>query len=466
MNVEVTKLPESKVALKVELTPQEVDSAFDRTYKQLVQRVTIPGFRRGKAPRSVVERLVGHEFFVHEATDDALQWGYRKAIEQANITPIDQAEIGGEEHVHIESGQPFQFEATVSVRPDVPLPEYGTLKVERTQEPVEDAEVDTVLEELRSRQATLEPVTRPAAVGDVVTMNITGTADGAEVLQQENANYEIRAPESDDDVTLPGLSKHLVSATPGQIVETTIDLPDNYYNQEIAGKPLSLRMLVKEVKASSLPALNDEFASSVSEHETLEALRAALRENLEAEKRMQADERLVQAAVDEVVNRTFVDIPPIMVEEELDRMIGDMRDMFESNRLSFETYLEQVGQTESELRDRAREDAVKNVKTSLVLAAVADAEAIDISNREIEQNLEEMLRSTPLSERERRRVRTSNTIRSNIRNRVRRQRAIRRLVEIMSGEEDVSDEATEALADQTASAADSAQETMAVEAGS
>jgi trigger factor len=466
MNVEVTRLPESKVALKVELTPQEVDGAFDRTYKQLVQRVTIPGFRRGKAPRPVVERLVGHEFFVHEATDDAVEWGYRKAIEQAGLTPIDQAQIGGGEHTHAEPGQPFQFEATVSVRPEVTLPDYHTLKVAREQEPVADEEEDNLLDELRARQATLEPVTRPAQPGDVVTINITGTTEGNEVLQQENGNYEIRPPESDDDTTLPGLSKHLVGTTPGQIVETVIDLPETYYNAEIAGKPLSLRLIVKDVKAPVLPVLDDDFASSISANETLDALRTALHENLEAERRAQADEKLVQGAVDEVVNRTFVDIPPIMIDEELDRMVDDMRQMFESNRLSFETYLEQAGQAEEDIREKAREDAIKNVKTSLVLGAIADAEGIDVPKREVDAALEDVFRATTMTERERRQVRTSTAVRSNLRNRIRRQRAIRHLVEVMSGEEDVSDDAAEALADQTASAADSAQETMAVEAGS
>lgn len=467
MNVEVTKLPESKVALKVELTPGEVETALDRTYKQLVQRVTIPGFRKGKAPRQVVERLVGPEFFIHEATDEAVQWGYRKAIDQAGITPIDQAEIGGEEHEHnhIEPGQPFHFEATVSVKPEVPLPDYHTVHVEREQEPVTEADVDALLEDLRTSQATLEPTTRPAQVGDTVTLNIAGTSNGEEVLSQENADYEIRGPESDDESTLPGLSKHLVGSSAGQIVETTIDLPENYYKPEIAGKPLSLRLLVKEVKARVLPEVNDDFASSVSKFETVDELREALRENLEAERRQQADQKLVQQAVDEVVSRTFVDIPPVLVEEEVDRMIDDMRQMFETNRLSFQTYLDSSGQTEQQIRDQVREDAIRSVKTSLVLGAVADNEDIQITNKQIDAALEEVFRSSAMTERERRSIRTSTGVRSNIRNRIRRQRAIQRLVEVVSGGEEVSDEATAALADETSGSADDAQETMAVEAG-
>jgi trigger factor len=222
---------------------------------------------------------------------------------------------------------------------------------------------------------------------------------------------------------------------------------------------------VKEVKARVLPEVNDDFASSVSKFETLDELRDALRENLEVERREQADQKLVQQAVDEVASRTFVDIPPVLVEEEIDRMVDDMRQMFETNRLSFQTYLDSSGQTEQQIRDQVREDAIRSVKTSLVLGAVADSEDIQVTNRQIDAALEEVFRSSGMTERERRNIRTSTGVRSNIRNRIRRQRAIQRLVEVVSGGEEVSDEATAALADETSGSADDAQETMAVEAG-
>jgi trigger factor len=468
VNVEVTKLPESKVALKVELTPEEVDGAMTRTYKQLVQRVTIPGFRKGKAPRSVVERLVGEEYFVHEATDEAVQWGYRKALDQTGITPIDQAEIGGHdghEHGHVEEGQPFHFEATVAVKPEVPLPDYRTITVERVLEPVTDEDVDTLLQELRAAHATLEPTVRPAQVGDTVIMNVTGTVQGKEVINEENAEYEIREPEADQASSLPGLSQHLLGTKSGQIVETAIDLPEGYANEEVAGKPMGLRILIKEIKAKILPELDDDFAAAVGAFETLEDLRMVLRSNLKAEREQEADRKLVQQAIDEVVNRTFTDIPPVLIEEEIDRMVGDMRRMFESSHLSFEDYQTRSGQTEQQFRDQARENATKNVKTTLVLSAVADAEGIDISNREIDAALEEVFRESPTTEKERRRIRSSSTARSNIRSRLRRQRAIRRLVDIVSGADEVADEATEAAEEQVSEPTGAEEETLALEAG-
>jgi trigger factor len=468
MNVEVTKLPESRVALKVELTAQEVDQALDRTYKQLVQRVTIPGFRKGKAPRPVVERVVGQELFVHEATDEAIRWGYRKAVDQARVTPIDEAEIqpGTDGHDHIEPGHAFLFEATVAVRPEVELPDYHTLHIERSEAEVEDRDVDDLLDELRERNATLEPVVRPAQIGDVVTMNVTGRVEGSEVINSENADFELRDEESQEpDPVLPGLSRELEGADRGDIREVTLHLPDLYANQELAGKTMFLRILVKEIKRKVLPSLDDELAQSVSEFQTLDELREALRKNIELERRLEAEEKLVADAVEAVSSRTFVEIPPVLIEEEIDRMLEDMRRAFERRHLSFSTYLETSGRTEAQIRQEMHDAAAQNVKTSLVLGALADAEQIEVKGREVDSALEDLLRTANSSDTERRRLRSSNAVRANIRSRLRRQRAIQKLVEIVTGGEEVSPEAAGTVADQTAAAAEDTEETVAVEVG-
>jgi len=468
MNVEVTKLPESRVALRVELTAQEVDQALDRTYKQLVQRVTIPGFRKGKAPRPVVERVVGQELFVHEATDEAIRWGYRKAVDQARVTPIDEAEIqpGTDGHNHIEPGHGFQFEATVAVRPEVELPDYHTLHIERPEVEVEDSDVDHLLDELRERNATLEPVVRPAQIGDVVTMNITARVEGTEVINSDNADFELRDEEAQEpDPVLPGLSRELEGADRGDIREVTLHLPDLYANQELAGKTMFLRILVKEIKRKVLPPLDDELAQSVSEFQTLDELREALRKNIELERRLEAEEKLVADAVEAVSSRTFVEIPSILIEEEIDRMLEDMRRAFERRHLSFSTYLETSGRTETQIRQEMHDAAAQNVKSSLVLGALADAEQIEVKGREVDSALEDLLRTANSSDTERRRLRSSNAVRANIRSRLRRQRAIQKLVEIVAGGEEVSPEAAGTVADQTAAAAEDTEETVAVEVG-
>jgi trigger factor len=477
MNVEVTKLPESRVSLKIELAPEEVDGALDRTYKTLVQRVNVPGFRKGKAPRAMVERMVGREFFLAEATEEAVRWGYRKALSEEKLSPIDQPEIDLDEHehegdahdhdhLHVEPGQPFHFEATVAVRPEVQLPDYRSLRIEREQQPVTDADVGELVDELRRRNATLEPTVRAAQIGDVVTMNVTARVDGEEVLNRENFDYELRDEEQDGpDPVFPGLSAELAGVNRGDIREIALTLPELYAEEQFSGKTMFLRILVKEIKRKVLPDADDDFAQSISEHPTLDELKAALRSNLEMEHKLEADEKLIQEAVEAVTSRTFVDIPPVLIEEELDRMEEEMKDTLERARLSYEGYLEATERSQEGLRNDWRETATRNVKATLVLAGVADAEGIEISNGDINRALEDLFRGAGIAEGERRRMRASATVRSNIRSRLRRQQAIQRLVEIMSGGEEVEPEAAEVAADQTAPVPADSEESVAVEVG-
>ena len=468
MNVDVTKLPESRVALRIEMTADEVGQALERTYRQLVQRVSIPGFRKGKAPRAVVERAVGHEVFLHEATDEAVRWGYRQAIDQENLTPIDQADIApsADGHGHVEPGEPFQFEATVAVKPEVRLPELDSLTVERPDVQVSDQDVSELLEEIRSRNATLEPTIQAAGIGDVVTMNVTGKVAGEEVVNAEEFDFELtNEEESGPDQRFPGLAAELVGANRGDIRDVALPLPETYLEAELAGQTLFLRILVKEIKRKVLPALDDELAQSVSKFETLDELRAALRSNLEVERNIAADEQLVADAIEAVSSRTFVEIPPVMVDEEIDRMLDDLGNAFEQRHLSFQMFLQQSGKTEEQLRDEMREQAISNVKTSLVIGAVADAEHIEISPDEVSETLEEIMRTGELPNAERRRLRASAAARSNVRNRLRRQRAIQRLVAIVTGGKEVAPEAAETMADESAVTTDDTEETVPLEIG-
>lgn len=468
MNVETTKLPESRVALKIEMSAQEVDLALDRTYKQLVQRVSIPGFRKGKAPRAVLERMVGPEWFLHEATDEAVRWAYRKAIDQEHLVPIDEAEINAgddSDHVHLHAGEAFQFEATVSVRPDVQLPDYSGLHVDRTPVDVPDDEVDEVLKTIQENHATLEPVARPARFGDNITVNLVARVDGDEVINNEAAEYDLRDEEQDGpDPVLPGLSAQLVGSSPGDIREPVLTLPEEFTPEELAGKSVFVRALVKEVKRRVLPELDDEFAQTVSAFQTLNDLKDAVRANLESEHRMENEERLVREVVEAVTSRTFVEIPPVLIEEELDRMLGEMRDMLESRHLGWQQYLDAAGRKESDIRNDMRETAVANVKQSLVLGAVADREGIDVTNREVNATLDELFSEAGTGDAERRRLRNSSGVRATIRNRLRRQRALQRLVQMVAGGEEVSAAVAEAVAEQTAAPAEDAQEIVAVEA--
>jgi trigger factor len=470
MDIEVTKLPESRVALKITLTPAEVDQAMERTYKQLVQRVNVPGFRKGKAPRLIVERVVGPELFLHEATDEAVQWGYRRAISQEHITPIDEAEVKPADensHDHLHAGEGFQFEATVSVRPEVQIPDYRTIKLARTEVVVSDDDVSALLTDLRQRNATLEPASRPAQLGDVVTMKVTARVDGETVIDEDNQDFELfdeEAAGAGPHSIFPGLAAKMVGANRGDIREEILHLPELYPNPELAGKTMILNILVKEIKRKVLPDLDDDFASSVSDLETLDELKRVLRANVELERGIEAEQKLASEAVDAVVSRSFGDIPPVLVEEQIDLEMTDLEQMLTSNRLTLQGYYEATGRSEADLRQEMRESAVKAVKTSLVLSAVADREGIEISNRELELALDEVTRPMSISETERRRLRSSTNVRSNLRSRLRRQRAIAELVKIVTDGGEVSADAAASVADLPSNATDTA-ETFAVEVG-
>lgn len=452
MNVEVTRLPESRVTLTIELTPEEVDGALDRTYRQLVHRVNIPGFRKGKAPRPVVERMLGPESFLHEATDEAVRWGYRKAIDQENLNPLEVADIDvpGDAHAHLHPGEPFRFEATVAVRPQVELPDYHSISVTPPEVEVTDEDVQNLMDELRQRSAVLEPVQRPAQVGDTVTMNINAKVGGEEVLNEEDFDFPVRSGEEEAEgpTAFPGMSEQMVGARPGDIKELTLPLPEDYPQEDWAGKTMFVRALVKEVKHTVLPEVDDDFVQSVSNFETPEDLRDALRNNIEAERQMQANEQLVRDAVEALTSRTFVDLPPVLIEEELDRMMNDLRQAFEQQGMAFDLYLSTTGKSEEEMRNELREGATDNVKRSLVLSALADAENIEISNKDVDEEIDSLLRGLRAGSAERRRIRNDTDIRSGIRTRLRRQRATRRLVEIASGEEvpEIAAEAVETAA--------------------
>jgi trigger factor len=307
---------------------------------------------------------------------------------------------------------------------------------------------------------------RAAQIGDVVTMNVTARVEGEEVLNRENFDYELRDEEEDGpDQVFPGLSAELVGVSRGDIKEIALTLPELYAEEQVAGKTMFLRILVKEIKRKVLPDADDDLAQSISEHQTLDELKAALQSNLEMERKLEADEKLIQEAVEAVTSRTFVDIPPVLIEEELDRMEDEMKDTLERARLSFESYLDATQRTEYGLRNEWRETATRNVKTTLVLGAVADAETIEISNGDLNRSMEDLFRGAGIAESERRRMRSSATVRSNLRSRLRRQRAIQRLVELMSGGEEVEPEAAEVAADQTAPVPAESEENVAVEVG-
>ncbi|MGH2447646.1 MAG: trigger factor [Chloroflexota bacterium] len=435
MNVEVTRLPESRVTLTIEVSPEELPQAFEAAYRKLAQRVNIPGFRRGKAPQAIVENAVGPELFLHEATDEAVRIAYRNALKQEHLVPLDQPEIEpGREAEHVEQGQSFTFKATVAVKPEVQLPDYKAIRIDREVTEVTDNQIDQVVETLRENNATLEPVVRPAQMGDVLLMNLTARAGGRAVVEDENAEFEMRPEVEGGPVAmLPGLSTELVGVNRGEIRELTLALPPNYPDEELSGQSLSVRALVREIKRKVLPEPSDDFASTVSKAETMDQLRDQIRDNLAVEQVIESTQKTIDQALEAVITRSFVEIPSILVEEEERSEVQRLERSLSSAQLDIGFYLAQTKQTEEEFRAQIHERAAATVKERLVLEAVADAEQIDISKQAINDYLARITASS--SRAERKRLQSSQSVQENVGDLLRRQEAGSRLVQLMTEEE-------------------------------
>lgn len=435
MQVEVSPAEEGKARLHVTLTAEEVGSVIDSTYQRVAQRVRVAGFRPGKAPRQLVLRTYGEEDFYHRATDELFRRWYPLALAESGVEAIDQGELESTgEHEHVRPGQAFSFSALVATKPEINLPDYEEMKIPAPSTEVTDAEVDKVLDAIRSSRATLEPVpSRPAQIGDVVKMNIHGRSQGEEVLSQDDFDFELVDETDQADPRFPGLSKELVGARPGDIRDVVLSLPPDYREQELAGESLSLKIVVKEVQRKILPELTDDFAKEVSSAESVSALREMIRHNLEHEKLDEATGKVSTEVVDALIARSNLQAPEILVEEEQDRMLREHRRYFERQDLKFDQFLMAARKSEDEYRSDLRPAAERSVKRDLILDAVAEAENLEPDPRTVDEEVRQMSEAVSNSERDVERLTHSPRLHATVADEMRRRMALTKLVEITSG---------------------------------
>lgn len=463
--------------LAVTLSAEEVDKVIAATYRQLATRVRVPGFRPGKAPRALVQRTIGVDTFYHEATDDAVQEYFPRAVTESGFEPIDRPQIElGERHVV--DGEPFELAGTFSVRPEVKLPDYGAIRIPAPPVIVTDRDVDDVITVLRQDRATLEPAPGKAAeIGDVVTMNIHGRAEGREVINRESFDFELieeqqdRSQDEDEDderslpPDLPGLSAQLVAAEVGDIREITISLPADYQDPDLAGHTVFLNILVKGVKRKILPALNDEFVHLLSGYSTVAELREGIRDNITQERTARAQNKVAQDVIDSLIARTSFAVPEVLIDEEQERMLETRKRWFERRGMSLERLLLADGMSEEEFRAQLRQPAEREVRRGLILDAVAKAEHIAPSRTEVERTIFRTVASADQSERERERLLHSDRVREVVAEDIARGRALARLVEIVGGLKILPDEVEPASSGEVSAALESDDAVPPVAAG-
>jgi trigger factor len=360
------------------------NQAIEKAYKKLAPQVQIPGFRPGKAPRPLIEKQLGRHRLLDEAMDIVVPVAYREALEENEITPVAQPTV------ELVSHEPLVFTATVPLEPVVDLGDYKSLSVPREPVKVEDKQVDEALEELRKRHGTIEPVGRKAKKGDIISGSVNAKAGDLSIFVADDIEFRVL----DEALqSLPGFIDVVVGLKKGDEVTKSIDAPADHSDENIAGKTMTYVVKVNEVKEEKLAKLDDDFAKEAGDYETLLALRAKIREDIEKaenEANLRAYETTV---VDALAEQAKIEYPAVMVEHEIDHILQDQANLDPRDPRAQLLYLQRMNKSEEEVRDSVREEATTRLKRSLVLSEFAEAENINVEDADVDAELESMATS-------------------------------------------------------------------------
>jgi len=387
LKVELTNKETNVVQLKVELPPEQVAEAIDRAYLKMRKDFSLPGFRKGRVPRNILEKRFGIEIFYEEAANIMLQTSYPQALEEKNIEPVARPEIEIEQ---MESEKPFIYTATVTVKPQVTLGEYKGLNISVQTEEVSAEDVEGELKYLqnsRARLIALEGEDAVAAEQDQVIIDFVGRVDGKEFKGGSATNFPLVLGSGS---FVPGFEEQLLGARPGDRITVKVSMPAEYHNEELAGKEVEFDVTVNEVKRKELPALDDDFAREVGDFDTLEELRASIRERLEDRARLAAEQQLREKVLQAVRDNIVVDIPAVMVDNEVEVMLRQMESRFARQGLKLEDYLSYSGKTLDDIKEEMRPEAENNIKTELMLDTVAEVENISVEPQELDAELDRL----------------------------------------------------------------------------
>jgi len=382
VKVSAQRLPESQVLLEIEVDPEQMERSLDKAYRKLVQRVDVPGFRKGKTPRAMLERHVGRERLVREAVDILIPEAYSQALDKEEIDPI------GQPSIELLRDEPLSFKATVPIRPTVELGDYQSLRVERDEVQPGEGEVDSAIEELRHRYAVHEPVERPVQTGDIVRAEVRVVIDGRDLHHDEDAEFRLKEGAM---LLLPGFAEGLLGAEKGTPKDVTVTVPPG--EGSLAGKTGTVTTVVKEVKQERLPELNDDFAREVGEgFSSLAALRERLANDIRERLEAQAEENYREKALTALVEAArTIEFPPVLADREIERLV---RDQARSTGMEVDRYLQMIKKTPEQLREDLTPAATERVKRALALTQLAEDEKIIVEPAEVDEEIERLAASS------------------------------------------------------------------------
>lgn len=365
MSLQVEKLEHNMAKLTVEVAAEDVEKALQAAYLKQRKQINIPGFRKGKVPRQMIEKMYGPEVFYDEAANNMIPDAYAKAYDESELDIVSQPKI---EVVQMEKGKPFIFTAEVATKPEVTLGDYKGLKVDKVSTRVTQKEVDEEIEKERERNArTIEVTDRAVQDKDEVTLDFEGFVDGVAFEGGKGEDYPLTIGSGS---FIPGFEEQLIGAEIDKEVEVNVTFPKEYHSEELAGKDATFKCTVHTIKAKELPELDDEFASEVSECETMDAYRAEVKKNIKERKERTGKEKKENQAVDQAIENAQMDIPEAMIEFQVRQMADDFARRIQQQGLTVEQYFQFTGMTAEKMMEEMRPQAEKSIKTRLVLEAI------------------------------------------------------------------------------------------------
>ena len=385
MSVQVEKLEKNMAKLTIEVAPEELEKAIEGAYQKNKGKISIPGFRKGKVPRQMIERMYGKEVFYEDAVNALIPEAYEKAVDECEEEIVSSPKIEVEQ---VEAGKPFIFTAEVALKPEVKLGKYKGVKVEKADTEVTDEEVDKEIDKERESNARNIDVTdRAVKDGDIVTLDFEGFVDGTAFEGGKGENYPLTIGSG---TFIPGFEEQLVGAEIGKETEVNVTFPEDYQAEDLKGKAAVFKCTVKEIKEKELPTLDDEFASEVSEFETLAEYKADIRGRLEERKAKAAREAKEAAVIEEIIKDSDMEIPEAMIETQQRQMIDEFAQRIQMQGLTLEQYFQFTGASYDQMIEQVKPQAEKRIQSRLVLEAVAAAEKIEATEEDYEEELKSM----------------------------------------------------------------------------
>jgi trigger factor len=382
MNASILSKEKNEVKFKMEFTAEEFEQAVVKAYQENKNRFTVDGFRKGKAPRKVIETRYGSDVFFDEAVDKLFSSEYTSAIDQLELEVIDRPRV---ELGKLEAGKGFEATITVEVYPDFTVKDYMGVAIDRVEEKVEEAQVEEEMKKLQQRNSRMISVERPVKDGDMVVLDYQGFV-GEDTFEGGTAErYPLKVG---SNTFIPGFEEQLVGAEVGSDIQVKVFFPEEYHAEDLAGKEALFKCHIHEIKEEEVPELNDEFAKDVSEWDTLEDLKKETKENLEKTAKAKSEEMMKNKVLEKIYEANEIDVPNAMVEEEMDAMMSEFDQQLKYQGLDLQKYFQYLNKDPKEFRQEIREDAFKRVKTRMIIGKIAELEKIEATPEELDSQLE------------------------------------------------------------------------------